>query len=163
VYRGASDIHHHHFTMQAVVSLEKSVACGSIHEIDCQEAAILTLNTSIDALKHFWLQQCTGQILWAFSVTCVVEKNSVAFLNRPVLKVKDEAFTLQVTKKKREDGMLGFHPYWTFGTTRTADLSALRPGRILLPRKYLRNKDQKDSLLFLNLFQYSTLYIRRVE
>jgi len=91
--------------------------------------------------------------LWAFSATCVVEKNSVAFLSRPVLKVKDKALPLQVMKKKREDGMLGFHPYCTFGTTRTADLSALRPGRILLPRKYLRNKDQKDAFFFLNLFQ----------
>jgi len=59
--------------MQAAVSIEKSIAYRSIHEIDCQEAAILTLNTSTDAWKPLWLQQSTGQILWAFSVTCVVE------------------------------------------------------------------------------------------
>jgi len=46
--------------------------------------------------------------------------------------------------------MLGFHPYWIFSTTRTADLSALCPDRILLPRKYGRNKDQQDALFFLN-------------
>ena len=28
---------------------------------------------------------------------------------------------------------------------------------------YLRNKDQQDSIFFLNLFQYSTLYIFRTE
>jgi len=136
--------------MQAAVSFEKSIAYRSIHEIDSQNAEILTLNTSIDAWKHLWLQQSTGQILWAFSVTCVVEKNSVAFLNRPVLKVKDKAFPLQVMKTNREDGMLCFHPYWTFGTTRTADLSALCPGRILLLKKYGRNKYQQDALFFLN-------------
>jgi hypothetical protein len=64
------------------------------------------------------------------SVTGFVEKNTVAFLDRPVLKVKDKAFPLQVMK------------------TKTADLSALRPGRILLHRKYLRNKDQQDALFF---------------
>jgi len=53
-------------------------------------------------------------------------------------------------KTKREDGKLGFHPYWIFGTPRTADLSALGPGRILLPRKYWRNKNQQDALFFLN-------------
>jgi hypothetical protein len=67
-------------------------------------------------------QQSADQILWEFFVTFVVEKNSVAFLNRPILKVKDKAFPLQVMKT-------------------TADLSSLRPGRILLLRKNLRNKD----------------------
>ena len=33
------------------------------------------------------------------------------------------------------DGMLVFHPY--FGTTRTAELSGLRAGRTLPPRKFL--------------------------
>jgi len=47
--------------------------------------------------------------------------------------------------------------------TKTADLSAVRPGRILLPRKYLRNKDQQDALFFLNLLQNFILYMFRIE
>ena len=38
-------------------------------------------------------------------------------------------------KTQKGDGLLGFHPYFlTFGTTRTAELSALPAGRIL-PKK----------------------------
>jgi len=46
--------------------------------------------------------------------------------------------------------MLGFRPHWTFSTTRTADLSALCSGRILLPKKYGRNEDQQDALFYIN-------------
>ena len=50
---------------------------------------------------------------------------------------KCKSFPYQVMKTKREDGVLGPHPTLTFGKTRTAELSILRAGRTLPPRKFL--------------------------
>jgi len=65
----------------------------------------------------------------------IIKRLRMQFLH--ALEGKVKVFSAKVMKTQRLDRILGLRRYLTFGTTRTAEFSALRSGRPLSSRKFL--------------------------